>query len=741
MTQQLAPLIQDLSIILITAAVSSLVFKKLKQPVILGYMFAGLLIGPHAHFFPNVTDVESIQVWAEMGVIFMLFSMGIEFSFGKLARLGATVLIAGVFEFTAMCLMGFMIGQFLGWSPLQSLFLGAMLSISSTSIIYKAFEEMKLKSKKFAQLVFGILVVEDLMAVLMIVLLTTLALSQQIEGTELAWTAGKLVFYLALWIVAGLFFIPWSLRTIRNLLNEETTLIISLALCLMMVVTATQVGFSAALGAFIMGSILGETDEKEKIERIFHPVKNLFSAIFFVSVGMLVNPETLINNPGLILLFTAVLIIGKIYYATLGSLIAGQNMQTSILAGISLAQIGEFSFIIAGLGLTLKVTDEALYSNIIAVSAITTFTTPYLVRSRERLATYVEKLIPLKIQNFLNQYLQFSNLVRASSEWQALVKSYFLKIFVNTVIVVAIFLLSSKLIYPMMQVKTPTIQLAQALTLILTLIVCSPFLWGIVMAKPRDRQLAHITEHEVTEPVHKLIFALRLIIALILVGSLLFQFVSILYVVVVAAVVSLAVSYSLARFLESVYIWLENRFLRQIDSNASVRATPYPVLAPWDAHLSEFEIQPESEVIGKSLVSLHLREKFGIIIAMIQRGKHHITAPGRDEILMPFDRVAVIGTDEQLANFEDFLIMLTPQKTEDVVTAASYSLDRFLVQEDSKFLGKQISQSGIREQTHGLVVGIERKGKRILNPDTHLTIQAGDLLWIVGHRQKIRELH
>ncbi len=736
-----APLIQDLSIILITAAVTSLIFKKMRQPVILGYMLAGLLIGPHSHFFPNVTEMEGLKVWAEMGVIFMLFSMGIEFSFGKLARLGSTVLIAAVFEFTAMCLMGFMIGQFLNWNPLQSLFLGAMLSISSTSIIYKAFEEMKLKSKKFAQVVFGILVVEDLMAVLMIVLLTTLALSRQIEGSELAWTAGKLVFYLALWIVVGLFFVPWSLRTVRNLLSDEITLIVSLALCLMMVVTASQVGFSAALGAFIMGSILGETDEKEKIERIFQPVKNLFSAIFFVSVGMLINPETLLSHPGLVLLLTAVLVIGKIYYGTLGCLIAGENIQTSIRAGVSLAQIGEFSFIIAGLGLTLKVTDDVLYSNIIAVSALTTFTTPYLVKSREELSAHVEKIIPRQIQTFLNEYLRFSNLVRGSSDWQALVKSYFMKLFVNSVIVGALFLLSSKFLYPLMQSETATVQWAQAFTLIFTFIACSPFLWGILFAQPRDQKLAKLNRKEISSPVRGFIFSIRLLVCSLLLSGLLWQFVSILYVVLLALTVALTVCYFLKNSLESVYLWIENRFLKQIDHHSSIRASAYPVLAPWDAHLTEFEIQPECEVVGKSLVSLHLREKFGIIIALIQRGRHQLTAPGRDEILMPFDRVSVIGSDEQLASFEEFLGTLTLSMPEnETETRFSYCLEHCLIQENSQFLGKPISESGIRELTHGLVVGIERRGKRILNPDTHLKLQTGDLLWIVGHRQKIRDL-
>ncbi|MEZ0392409.1 MAG: cation:proton antiporter [Pseudobdellovibrionaceae bacterium] len=594
----LAPLIHDLSIILITAAVTSLIFRKLKQPVILGYMLAGFLISPYTHFFPNITDMQSIQVWAELGVIFMLFSLGIDFSFRKLAQMGSTVLIIGLFEITAMFLMGFMVGKFiLSWSTLQSLFLGAMISISSTSIIFKAFEEFQLKAKRFAQLVFGILIVEDLMAVLLIVLLTTLGLSRQFEGTELLWTAGKLGFYLVWWFVIGLFLVPWAIRTVKPLLTDESTLIIALALCFMMVVTASQAGFSAALGAFIMGSILGETDEKEKIDKLLHPVKNLFSAVFFVSVGMMIDPDALMSQPGTILLLAGVLIIGKIYYVTTGALLAGQNVATAIPAGISMAQIGEFSFIMASVGMNLKVLDQKVYSTIVAVSALTTFTTPYLIRSRTTLATQIEKLIPPKAQHFLFQYLQFSNLVRANSEWRALLRSYLLKIFVNMVVVIAIFLLSARFLYPFVENRTEAESLPRMITLVMSLLLASPFLWAIIFAQTKKPELIAVARDQFSPRVHKFFAILRISLAMILVSSLLSLYVSLQTVLLTTILIFAALSLSLFRFMGPVYHFLENRLIKQVHHQRNSPRTPAPELAPWDAHLSEYEIHPESECV------------------------------------------------------------------------------------------------------------------------------------------------
>jgi monovalent cation:H+ antiporter-2, CPA2 family len=400
----LPPIVQDLSVILMAAAVMTLLFRWLRQPVVLGYIIAGFLVGPHFRWLPGVLDPENVRVWAEIGVIFLLFSLGLEFSFKKLVRVGAPASITAVFEVVGMVGLGFMLGRFFGWRNMDSLFLGGILAISSTTIIVRAFDELGMKTRGFANLVFGVLVVEDLVAILLMVVLSTVAVSNQFSGAEIGIAAMKLIFFLTLWFVLGIFLIPSFLKRIRKHLRDETLLIVSIGLCFMMVVFVTKVGFSPALGAFIMGSILAETMEAERIEHLIQPAKNLFGAVFFVSVGMLIDPEIISKFGVPILIITVATILGKFLTTSIGALISGQSLRHSVQAGMSLAQIGEFSFIIAALGLSLKVTGDFLYPIAISVSAITTFTTPYLIRSAENVVNSLETKLPRGWLEMLDRY-------------------------------------------------------------------------------------------------------------------------------------------------------------------------------------------------------------------------------------------------------------------------------------------------------------------------------------------------
>lgn len=732
----LAPLITDLATILMTAAITSLVFKRLKQPVILGYMLAGFLVGPHMHIFPTVADTGSIRVWAEMGVIFMLFALGLEFSFRKLTQMGSTVAVIGVAEVLLTLLAGFILGLCWGWTPLESFFLASMLCISSTSIIIKAFEESGVKAKQFAQLVFGVLIVEDLLAIIILVLLATLGLTRQFEGSEMLFTIVKLGFYLALWLVVGLFVIPWALKELKPELSDESLLVLALGLCFMMVVAAAKVGFSAALGAFVMGSILAETDEKEKIEKIFLPIKNLFSAIFFVSIGMLIDPHTLTTNPLLIVGLVCFIIIAKIFFVTTSAMAAGQPVRTAISMGVSLSQIGEFSFIMASIGMAVGVTDNNLYANIIAASAVTTFTTPYMIRSRVFIGSKIEKIIPLKIQTFFAQYNRFSILVQGNTQWRNLVRHYLYRILINAIVIVAIFIITTNL--------SLRFEIDGALAAAVTLILASPFFWGILFYTSRDPELAGLIQHQLTKSFRQFLFLTRLALALLLLSVLVGQFISIQNTLILFFAIFIVASFLMSRYLGPVYIWFENRFLKQLRREqkdlieSSMVAKNLPTLAPWDAHLSQYEVPAEASYVGQSLANLHLKENFGIIVALIQRGERLITAPGRDEVLMPYDQISVIGSDDQLERFEVFLKSSSLTSSDDKLGA--YALEQFLVTDHTEFVGKAIRESGIREKTKGLVVGIERLGERILNPDSSLKIQSGDLLWIAGDRAKIRNL-
>src|SRR5688572_4142675 len=411
-------LITDLGLILGAAAIITILFKWLKQPLVLGYLIAGFLVGPNFSFLPTVTEPKSINVWAEIGVIFLLFSLGLEFSFKKLLKVGTAASVTALVEVGFMLVVGYIVGVMLGWSRTDSMFLGGMLCISSTTIIIRAFDELGVKGHKFASLVFGILIVEDLVAILLLVLLSTLAASAQLAGVEMLMAVAKLVFFLVLWFVAGIFFLPTFLRRAKKFMNDEMLLITSLALCILMVWLATIVGFSPALGAFIMGSILAETVYAEKIEHLVKPVKDLFGAVFFVSVGMLFDPNMLVQYLGPVLLISVVTILGQSFSTTTGALIAGQPLKSSVQAGMSLSQIGEFSFIIATLGLTLKVTSDFLYPIVVAVSAITTFTSPYMIKASEPVYEWLNKKLPASWTQFFNRYSSRAQTISNSTDWQ-----------------------------------------------------------------------------------------------------------------------------------------------------------------------------------------------------------------------------------------------------------------------------------------------------------------------------------
>ncbi|MBR5064146.1 MAG: cation:proton antiporter, partial [Bacteroidales bacterium] len=416
---ELAPLIADLALILICAGVMTLIFKKLKQPLVLGYIVAGFIASPHFALTPSVMDAASIHVWSDIGVIFLLFALGLEFSFKKIVKVGGPAIIAALTIIFGMILVGFLVGSAFGWSKMDALFLGGMICMSSTTIIYKAFEDLGLSKNKFAGLVMSILILEDILAVVLMVVLSTVAVSSNFEGGELVGSILKLVFFLVLWLVVGIYLIPLILRKTRSLMNDETLLVVSLGLCFMMVVVAAKTGFSAAFGAFIMGSILAETLEAEHIERLVKPVKDLFGAIFFVSVGMMVDPAMIVQYWLPILIITVTVIVGQSFFATVGVLLSGQPLKTAVQSGFSLTQIGEFSFIIASLGVALGVTSDFLYPIVVAVSVVTIFLTPYMIRLAEPAYGFIYKHLPGKVRTFLDGYAEAADPVAVKeSPWK-----------------------------------------------------------------------------------------------------------------------------------------------------------------------------------------------------------------------------------------------------------------------------------------------------------------------------------
>jgi monovalent cation:H+ antiporter-2, CPA2 family len=730
----------DLGLILGAAGITTLIFKKLKQPLVLGYIIAGLLVGPHFNLFPTIVEVENINVWAEIGVIFLLFSLGLEFSFKKLVKVGgASSIMAGV-EVIVMLLLGYLTGKMLGWSTMDSVFLGGILSISSTTIIIRAFDELGVKSQRFAGLVFGVLIVEDLVAILLLVLLSTLAVSQQFAGTEMLQAVLKLAFFLVVWFLAGIFLIPTFLRKASKLMNDETLLIVSIALCFLMVILAAQVGFSPALGAFIMGSILAETTKAEKIEHLVASVKDLFGAIFFVSVGILINPAVIVEYAGPIALITVVTIVGKMVSITGGGLMAGQGLKTSIQAGMSVSQIGEFSFIIATLGLTLSVTSDFLYPVAVAVSAITTFTTPYMIKLADPLHRSVEGMLPEKWKKLLDEYSSGAQTISTASDWKILLRSYVINLVVYSVILIAIVLSAGNFLYPFITENFINGVWGGIATVAITLVFMAPFLWAMAVYHPQKEAQGRIWANRNYRSLIIVLEFARVGIAILFIGFLLNQLLSV-QVAIVASLLIIGLLVVFSQNIQNFYTRIEDRFMmnlnaREIDAASKMTHT----LVPWDAHLTSFTVSPHAAVAGKSMLELQIREIYGVNVAVIERDGRTIMAPTRNERIFPGDKVYVFGTDEQIDTFRAFMEekLLPAQNGE--TTREEVSLQKLVVSSSSMLLNRTVRQSGVREKTKGLIVGIEKNGERMLNPDSELEIEEGDILWIVGSPWRIKQL-
>lgn len=734
----LPKLIEDLALILAIAGITTLIFKKLKQPLVLGYILAGLLVSPNFKFFPTVSDLENVKTWGEIGVIFLLFSLGLEFSFKKLVKVGGTAGISGIFEVSCMIGLGFGTGRLMGWPMMDCIFLGGIIAISSTTIIIRAFDELGVKTQKFASVVLGILVIEDLVAVLLMVLLSTIAISQTFAGGEMLQSVLKLIFFLCLWFISGIFILPTFFKYVKKLLSEETLLIISLGLCLVMVVVATRVGFSAPLGAFIMGSILAETTKAEKIEHLVKSVKDLFGAVFFVSVGLLIELDKLVQYALPIGILTVVVVFGKTISVTIGALLSGQPLKVAVQAGTSLAQIGEFSFIIATLGVSLKVTSDYLYPIAVGVSVMTAFTTPYTIRLAEPLYHFLEKRLPLKWRTAINQYSTGAQTIQAESDWKVVLRSYTSVMLVNSVIIIALILISSRFLLPFLNAHIAGPTLASVITCFITLLGMAPFMWAMAIRRIHSFAYANLwLDKKYNHGPLVMLEILRNILLIALIGFLVDQLFSVFIAVLAVLPVIIVVLLIFSRRLNSFYSRIEKRFLSNLNARDGMKQGPHD-LSPWDAHLAYFTIQPESNALGKTLQELAWRELYGVNVASIERGKRTIYAPSRHESIFPYDRIAVIGTDVQLENFRT--VVEIEAVNEEVINKEDVTLNKLIVDNHNDLRGKTIRDSGIREVGYGLVVGIERNGERILNPDSSTVFEWDDVVWVVGDRKQIQKL-
>ena len=746
---EIPSLISDLAVILVSAGLVTLLFKKLKQPVVLGYVVAGILAGPSIEEIPTVSEVESIRIWADIGVIFLLFALGLDFSFKKLMKVGGTAVIGAITIVIGMMTAGYATGLTLGWGHMNSLFLGGMLSMSSTTIIFKAFDDMGLRNQRFAGVVFGILVVEDLFAVLLMVLLSTVAVSKHVEGMELLNSVVKLGVFLLFCFVVGIYLIPSFLKQTKRFLNEETMLIVTIGLCLGMVMIATQAGFSSALGAFVMGSILAETVEAERIERLIKPVKDLFGAIFFVSVGMLIDPAMLWEYKVPILIITIVVMVGQICFASLGVLLSGQPIKIAIQSGFSLAQIGEFAFIIASLGLTLKVTDSFLYPIVVAVSVVTTFFTPYMIRLADPAYRLADRWIPARWREWLTKFAAGSTTIRQTSTWHKLLTSLARIVGTYTAVTLVLIFLMLRFMTPLIQTYIPGIQ-GNLIALTLILVVISPMLRAIMMKKNHStefQQLWHDSKFN-RGPLISLI-VLRIVLCagiLMLPIARLVNAAAGLLLAICCVLILLIIT---SKRLKKHSILMERRFF----SNLSARELEEERMAPInqrfanhllerDLHLADFEVKQNSPSMGKSLKELNFRQKCNVNVVTIIRGEQRINIPGGEERLYPFDKLVVVGADDDLTHFRHYLEERYKQSAEghSAERREEMRMEQILISSDSRLVGRSIIESGIRDKAACLVIGIERGNRSIQNPPPTTVFEQGDIVWLVGERIKLVRL-
>jgi CPA2 family monovalent cation:H+ antiporter-2 len=740
---ELSPLITDLAIILVVAGFFSLLFKWLKQPVVLAYIVAGIVI---SFFIPHEDpQYENIETWAEIGIIFLLFGLGLEFSFKKLLKVGSTALIATLFIVVSMIGLGFMTGICFGWSQMTSLFLGAMLSMSSTMIIIKVFSDLKLTSKNFAGIVLSILIIEDLVAVLLMVLLSTVAVSQNFEGMDMLYSLFKLVAFLLFWFVLGTYLIPTFLRKMKRFLNDETILVISLAFCIGMVYLATSAGFSSALGAFIMGSILSETIDSDRIERLTLPIKDFFGVIFFVSVGMMVQISSLGEYIVPILIISFLVIVGQMIFATSGILLSGQNLKTAVSAGFSLTQIGEFSYIIGALGLSFGVIDNSLYQIIISASIITIFTTPYMMKLANPVNKLLEKKLPRKWQNFLNKDSSGARPVNQDSLWKKLLSEMSKMVLIYYIISLIIVNFAIRYGVPIVQGWIPGIY-GNLISATIILLFLSPFMRAIIIKKNHSVEFEQLWENNRINR-GPLIFTI-LFRVLMCAGVIMYVLSNLFhasFVITFTLTIIFLMIFIASRQLKKQSILIERRFKENLNEKENYNQSISPITKGFanhvlarDLHLAEFPILPYYSIVGKTLQELNFRQFFGVNVVTIVRGSTRINIPNGSERIYPNDHIILLGTDKQMEIFQSRIDEKRRKyANQEEIRSPEVQMKQIQVDAESHLLGKTIRKSGIQEKFGCLLIGIERNNTSMQNPDLDLVLEEGDILWLIGEYKKI----
>ena len=747
---EIPALINDLAYILMSAGIVTLIFKKLKQPLVLGYIVAGFLVSPHMPYTASVVDTENVHLWADIGVMFLLFSLGLDFSFKKILKMGASPIISTITIIFCMSMLGVLAGKLFGWSRMDCTFLGGMLAMSSTTIIYKAFDDLGLRQQQFAGLVMSVLILEDILAIVMMVMLSAIASGNNPDGGQMLESVLKIGFFLVLWLVVGIFAIPEFLRKVRRLINNEVLLIVSLGLCCAMAVLSTKVGFSSAFGAFIMGSILAETIEAEHIEKLVEPVKNLFGAIFFVSVGMLVDIQILISYAGPIALLVLTILIGQSIFGSLAFMLGGESLKSAMRCGFSMAQIGEFSFIIASLGLSLGVISDFLYPVVVAVSVITTFLTPYMIRLATPAYSALEKRLPNKIVKLLNQLSMSHPNTKEQSKWKRLVTQMIVNTIIYSILTSAVIAIMFTFFLPFMRDLLPSWEMhwyVNIITGVLTVLFIAPFLRAMIMKKNRSEEFRALWNES---NINRLPLLFTILVRVVIAVAFIFyicHYLSQLSSAIIITIGLIAVAMIIvSRSVKQRSIKLERLFitnLRSREIEAQVHGKKRPLyegrLLDRDVHIAELSVPMNSQWMGSTLKQLNLGNKYGVHVSSILRANFRLNIPNGDYVIFPGDKLQVIGSDEQLTKFAHAIETEVIGDDFDLENR-EMKLRQLILGEDSRFVGKTLIESGIRDLYNCMVIGLE-EGKENLSPvSPKRRFQAGDIIWVVGEQESLNAL-
>ena len=747
---ELPDMIQDLALILIVAGVVTLIFKKLKQPLVLGYIVAGFLVSPNMPYTASVADMENVHLWADIGVMFLLFSLGLDFSFKKILKMGASPVISTCTIIFCMSMLGFSVGRLFGWEQMDCIFLGGMLAMSSTTIIYKAFDDLGLRQQQFAGLVMSVLILEDILAIVMMVMLSAIA-QGNLEGGQMVESVMRILFFLILWLVVGIFAIPLFLRSVRSLINAEVLLVVSLGLCCAMAVFSSKVGFSSAFGAFIMGSILAETVEAERIEKLVEPVKNLFGAIFFVSVGMLVDPKILVEYAIPIMLLVLTILIGQSVFGTFSFMLAGESLKSAMRCGFSMAQIGEFSFIIASLGLSLGVISDFLYPVVVAVSVTTTFLTPYMIRLATPVYNHLEHRLPNKLINSLNSLSMSSHQhTQGQNYWKKLLTQMTINTVVYSILTSAAIAVMFTFVLPFVRSLLPGWELhwyANGVTGVLTVLVIAPFLRAMVMKKNRSPEFRALWAESNR---NRLPLLFTILVRAVIAISFIFYICNYLsrltnaLMITIGVIVILLIIFS--RWVKHRSITLERLFvqnLRSRDIAAQVYGKKRPLYADRlldrDIHIADFEVPSDSMWMGQSLKQLNLGKKYGVHISSILRSGWRINIPDGDYVIFPGDILQAIGSDEQFSAFREALdrerLGVDPDSEKRLM-----KLRQLVISGESPFVGKTLIESGIRDLYSCMVIGLEEGKQNLSAFPPNRKFKVGDIIWVVGEQESLDAL-